>query len=266
MQVLTDTITNTPVHTATTRTYPRMAFCSAITPAMPEHYEHLRQAGIETVNVCLHLSGYSYYKFATIHTQLARQAGMVTHAFMVTDLKNPVDDVIAFTQRYDALAYDSSTKVTLWITSNQYVKDREERIAKMINLLSNYIQRTNIDIAVYKRDIDAKMYDLGKLPKMINLTVINCSEASSGVSEAGTWVYTTDFCGEAQAIAYDFYGFYTDASGYQMSLIDTDYVVQPGDTWYSIARRHGMPIIDLLAMNRAVEDDKLFEGQVVRIA
>lgn len=101
---------------------------------------------------------------------------------------------------------------------------------------------------------------------MINLTVINCFSSSSGISDAGTWAYTTDFCGETQAIAYDFYGFYTDSSGYQMSLIDTDYVVQPGDSWYSIARRHGMPIIDLLAMNRAVEDDKLYEGQIVRIA
>lgn len=266
MQTLTNIDIKNPTHTTTTGTYPKLAFCSAITPATPEHYKHLQQAGIRTVNVCLHLSGYSYYKFATIHTQLARQAGMVTHAFMVTDLKNPVDDVVAFTQRYNALAYDSGTKVTIWVTSNKYVQDREERIAKMINLLSNYIKRSNIDITVYKRDIDAKMYDLGKLPKMINLTVINVSASFSGVSEAGTWVYTTDFCGETQAIAYDFYGFYTDNSGYQMSLIDTDYVVQRGDTWYSIARRHGMPIVDLLAMNRAVEDDKLFEGQIVRIA
>lgn len=82
MQTLTNTDIKNPTHTATTGTYPKLAFCSAITPATPEHYKHLQQAGIRTVNVCLHLSGYSYYKFATIHTQLARQAGMATHAFI----------------------------------------------------------------------------------------------------------------------------------------------------------------------------------------
>ena len=88
----------------------------------------------------------------------------------------------------------------------------------------------------------------------------------SGIAEAGTWVYTNDFEGEAQLLAYDFYGFYTDEAGYQLSLVDTDYAVQKGDTWHSIARRHGIPLEDLLALNRAEKDDKLFAGQVVRIA
>lgn len=71
---------------ATTKAYPKFAFCSAITPADSEYYARLKAAGIDTASICLHLSGYSHYKFATIHTNLARQAGMKTHAFMVTDL------------------------------------------------------------------------------------------------------------------------------------------------------------------------------------
>ncbi len=43
-------------------------------------------------------------------------------------------------------------------------------------------------------------------------------------------------------------------------------MAQPGDTWYSIARRHGMPVVDLLALNRAIAEDRIFAGQVVRIA
>jgi hypothetical protein len=60
----------------TTKAYPKFAFCSAITPADPEYYARLKAAGIDTASICLHLSGYSHYKFATIHTNLARQAGM----------------------------------------------------------------------------------------------------------------------------------------------------------------------------------------------
>jgi LysM repeat protein len=75
-----------------------------------------------------------------------------------------------------------------------------------------------------------------------------------------------DFCNEVQVLGYDYYGYYTDDAGYQLSLVDTDYVVQEGDTWYSISRRHGIPLNDLLALNRAIETERVFAGQVVRIA
>ncbi len=63
----------------------------------------------------------------------------------------------------------------------------------------------------------------------------------------------------------ELYGYYTD-DGYQLSLIDTEYVAQSGDSWYSISRRHGIPINDLLVLNRAMHTDRIYAGQVVRIA
>lgn len=185
---------------------------------------------------------------------------------MITDLCEPVSDVFAFTRRYNFLGYNSGTKITIWITANKYVTDREEKIVQIIDLLSNYHPRENIDVAFYKRDVDAGIYDLTKIPKMINLTIINCNATESGIFDAGTWVYTTEFRDTTQLLAYDYYGFYTDNSGYQLSLIDTDYVVQKGDTWHSIARRHGMPLNDLLALNRANKNEKIYAGQIVRIA
>ena len=254
-----------PYTGTTTQSYPKIAFCSAITPSTPEHYENLRKAGIDTVSVCLHLSGYNHYKFATIHTNLARRADMTTHAFMVSDLRDPMEDVQAFTKRFSQLGYSNGSKITIWVTSGRYVADREDRIVKTIELLSRYHSRENIDVAFYKRDLDAQVYDLSKLPKMLNLTVVNCGALSSGIDTAGTWIYTTDFCGITQALAYDYYGYYTDNGDYQLSLVDTDYVVQRGDTWISIARRHGIPVLDLLAMNRADASDRVFAGQIVRI-
>lgn len=155
--------------------------CSAITPSTPEHYENLRKAGIDTVSVCLHLSGYNHYKFATIHTNLARRADMTTHAFMVSDLRDPMEDVQAFTKRFSQLGYSNGSKITIWVTSGRYVADREDRIVKTIELLSRYHSRENIDVAFYKRDLDAQVYDLSKLPKMLNLTVVNCGALSSGI-------------------------------------------------------------------------------------
>lgn len=72
---------------------------------------------------------------------------------------------------------------------------------------------------------------------------------------------------DTQVLAYDYYGYYTDHSGYQLSLVDTDYIVQKGDTWLSISRRHGIPVNDLMSLNRLADiAENLFEGQVVRIA
>lgn len=265
------TATTTPPanpHTLTTENdYPKLAFCSAITPATPEHYEHLLKAGIDTVSICLHLSGRNYYKFATIHTSLARGAGLTTHAFMVTDLAEPMDDVMLFTKRYDQLGYTSGNKITIWLNSNEYIPNREERLAEIMDMLSNYHNRENIDVAFFKRDLDAGLYDFSKIPKLINLTIINCENnaTSSGVPVAGTWVHAADFAETVQYLAYDYYGYYT-GQGYQLSLVDTDYVVQPGDTWHSISRRHGIPLLDLLALNRATATDKIYAGQIVRIA
>lgn len=266
MNTSISTITPTTTSPGTiTESYPRIAFVSAITPATEEHYEYLKQAGINTVSVCLHLSDYNHYKFATIHTNLARKMGMTTHAFMVTDLYDVFNDVTAFTNRFIRLGYNTGCKITVWVNSDKYMQDREEKIIKIIDLLSNYHDREKIDVAFFKRDLDEGLCDLSKLPRMLNLTIINVGALSAGVDEAGTWVYASEFCDNVQVLAYDYYGFYTDG-GYQLSLVDTDYVVQLGDTWHSISRRHGIPIKDLLIMNRATENDRIFEGQVVRIA
>ena len=252
--------------TSTSQSYPRLAFCSAITPADPAHYLNLRKAGIDTASICLHVSGFEYYKFATIHTQLARKADLATHAFMITDLLDPFADVTTFFKRFNQLGYDSNAKITVWVNGDKYVADRESKIIEIIDLIAKCHNRENIDLAFFKRDIDDKLYDLSKMPQMINLTIINCEGTGAGIDTAGTWIYTMDFCNEVQVLGYDYYGYYTDDAGYQLSLVDTDYVVQEGDTWYSISRRHGIPLNDLLALNRAIETERVFAGQVVRIA
>lgn len=249
------------------RAYPQVAFCSAITPPTLEHYLGLKAAGIDTASVCLHLSGYNYYKFATLHTDLARQAGIVTHAYMHTDLYEPLEDVMSFTKRFSALGFTSDSKITVLVNADKYVTDREIKICEIMRILSKYHPEENIDLAFFKQDLDEGLYDLNEVPHMINLTVINCEPkaSSSGVEVAGTWIYTSSFNDTIQMLGYDYYGFYTEC-GYQLSLIDTDYTVQPGDTWRSISTRHGIPMIDLLHLNNAVLEDRIYAGQIIKIA
>lgn len=246
--------------------YPRLAFCSSLTPAKPEYYENLRKAGINAVSICMHASGREYFKYAVIHTNLARQAGLTTHAYMITDLCDPTTDVTTLAQRLAKLGYGSTTKVTILVNSDKYVKDRENKIIQIMDLMSNYHDRNSIDLAFFKRDLDDRLYDLDKLPRLINLTIINCTPNATnpGITTAGTWIYKAELENDVEVLAYDFYGYYT-SDGYQLSLVDTEYVAQLGDSWYSISRRHGMPITDLLALNRATADEKIFAGQVVRI-
>lgn len=250
-----------------TSNYPRVAFCSALTPATPEYYQSLKNAGINTVSVCLDISGYNYYKFASMHTKLAREAGMVTHAFMLTDLTDPTGDVTSFTQRFTTLQFPTEAKITILVNSDQYVEERESKILKMMNILSKYHAREYIDLAFFKKDIDEELYNLRELPETINLTIINCTPhaTSSGIPITGTWIYTSSFCDQVQFVGYDFYSYYT-AGDYQLSLIDTTYTVQKGDSWHSISKRHGIPMLDLLHLNGAVLNDKIFEGQIIKIA
>lgn len=255
-----------PRMVTTNASYPRHAFSSALTPATMEHYEYLYKAGITTASICLHISHHNNYKFASLHTGIARASRLLTHAYMLTDLSDPIDDVIAFTRRFNQLGYHYSSKITIWCNSDQFITDPEDKIMKIIDLLSNYHDRNCIDVAFFKQDLDAGIYDLSKLPELLNLTISNCDADGAGIATAGTWIYTSNFSNTVQLLAYDYYGYYTDTVGYQLSLVDSNYVVQRGDTWISIAKRHGIPVVDLLAMNRAKIDERIYAGQVVKIA
>lgn len=246
------------------RHYPYLAFCAASTPTTPEHYEELKKRHINTISVCLHSSGFNYENAAEVHTYFAREAGMTVHTYLVTDLYDVVEDSIKFTLNFTKLSFSPRARITIVVNSDIYADEREKRIIKLINLLAKYHDRESIDLAFFKKTLDDGLYDLKKLPQRINLTIINTDERTSGVPQAGTWVYSVD-ASDVQFIAYDYRGYYT-GEGYQLSLLDTEYVVQPGDTWYSISQRHDIPLIDLLVINDAESDDAVYEGQVVKIA
>ena len=86
---------------------------------------------------------------------------------------------MTLTKRLAKLGYGATTKVTILVNSDKYVKDRESKIVQIMDLMSNYHDRSCIDLAFFKRDLDDHLYNLDKLPKMINLTIINCTPGAS---------------------------------------------------------------------------------------
>ena len=99
----------------------------------------------------------------------------------------------------------------------------------------------------------------------MNFTSFNEGKVNSGVDRAATWVYTGEFAGQVQPVGYDFYGFYTGENKYQLTLEDT-YRARPGDTWVTVATRHGIWLPKLLELNGAKYEDLVVPGQEIKLA
>ena len=96
-----------------------------------------------------------------------------------------------------------------------------------------------------------------------NLTIINSNNLNAGIARAGTWISTKDFDSDIQYLGYDYYGFYT-SQGYQMTL-EAEYIAQKGDTWVTIATRHGIWLPKLLELNKADYEDLVVPGQRIKV-
>lgn len=99
------------------------------------------------------------------------------------------------------------------------------------------------------------------------MTVSNPGQLDAGVATVGIWLYKNHFYGYLQLLGYDFYQFYTEEvmdREYQMDLIG-EYEALPGDSWLIIAKKHGMLLLDLLALNEADLGDRILPGERIRV-
>ena len=245
--------------------YPRVAWVSAITPSSEEHYQKLLNKDIKDLIVCLHISGFGKYKAGEYHTKFAREAGFYIHPCLATDLSSPALDVKYFFAAFVGLGYTNTSKITIRLLPNSKVKNKARQLERLINYLSCIVPTKNLGIAVDKKDIDNGKFKLEDIPTFLNFTSFNANSLNAGVDRAGTWIYRNELDGETQPIGYDFYGFYTGNTEYQLSL-DNTYIAQPGDTWVTIATRHGIWLPKLLKINRASYEDLVVPGQEIKLA
>lgn len=242
--------------------YPRIALATALTPGTPDHYQKLTKLGVKDMIICLAISHFDRYRAGEYQTLLAREAGMKTHACLITDLSEPFHDARHFFTAYQKLGYDLGTKVMILCQPTKHVKN-PKKLAELLGYISYFVAKEDIDVAFYKKDIDRGKFDLNDIPEYFNLTIINSNNLNAGIARAGTWISTKDFDSDIQYLGYDYYGFYTSQS-YQMTL-EAEYIAQKGDTWVTIATRHGIWLPKLLELNKADYEDLVVPGQRIKV-
>ncbi len=242
--------------------YPRIALATALTPGTPDHYQKLTKLGVKDMIICLAISHFDRYRAGEYQTLLAREAGMKTHACLITDLSEPFHDARHFFTAYQKLGYDLGTKVMILCQPTKHVKN-PKKLAELLGYISYFVAKEDIDVAFYKKDIDRGKFDLNDIPEYFNLTIINSNNLNAGIARAGTWISTKDFDSDIQYLGYDYYGFYT-SQGYQMTL-EAEYIAQKGDTWVTIATRHGIWLPKLLELNKADYEDLVVPGQRIKV-
>lgn len=242
--------------------YPRIALATALTPVTPDHYQKLTKLGVKDMIICLAISHFDRYRAGEYQTLLAREAGMKTHACLITDLSEPFHDARHFFTAYQKLGYDLGTKVMILCQPTKHVKN-PKKLAELLGYISYFVAKEDIDVAFYKKDIDRGKFDLNDIPEYFNLTIINSNNLNAGIARAGTWISTKDFDSDIQYLGYDYYGFYT-SQGYQMTL-EAEYIAQKGDTWVTIATRHGIWLPKLLELNKADYEDLVVPGQRIKV-
>lgn len=249
------------------KSYDRVAWCTELSPADQEFFEEMKADGIDTAVVCVHTTG-SPEPLGMEQTYTARGVGMNVHAFCMVDLVEPEMDALRFANRLKYLNYHDDCRLAIMPLPDVNLEAPEERIKIMFECLRKYRPGCAIDIVLTKDQLINGEIVFDLLPDDINLTIGNTGGLNAGIKEAGTWIYTAKFHGRLQLLAYDFYQYYTKANqfhGFQLGL-DNKYEARMGDSWWIIAKQHGLQVLDLLELNHADIADRIIPGQRIRIA
>ncbi|QNQ82908.1 LysM peptidoglycan-binding domain-containing protein (plasmid) [Lactobacillus sp. PV037] len=245
-------------------TYPKIAWTFSDTPSGPEKYQKLLKAGVKDLVVPISATK-GRLLAGSHHASLIRKAGLRLHPCIQTDLSSPIFDTKYFLEACFELHLKRTMKLTVKLVSNKEVKDKARRINQLVNYLAGIVPEENIGIAIDKKDLDSGEFKIEDLPPTLNVTSFNENKLNSGIEKAGTWIYTNTFEKEHLALGYDFYGFYTGEQEYQLSL-ESKYISQPGDTWVTIATRHGIWLPKLLQINNATYSTLIVPGQEIKLS
>lgn len=249
--------------------YRQVAWCTMLSPADESFFRDLKEHGVDAAIIPLRVTSPDMIDYHSLdQLQAARKAGMIVHVGLITNLSHPELDVTALKLQMELLHFKAGTqRIAIMPMADPAVSGQTDRLCRVITSLCSWCDIVDIDVCLKPQEIYDGIFDLGELPSEINLTIMNPTGRDAGVPTAGTWIYANRFMGELQFIAYDFYGYYTERPadrGYQLDLTG-EYEAQVGDSWWVIAKKYDMALIDLLALNEADIDDRIMPGQIIKV-
>lgn len=252
-----------------TTDYHQVAWCTMLSPASEDYFRELKEHGVEAAIIPLRVTSPKLTDYHSIaQLQAARKAGMRVHVGIITNLSYPELDVTALTLQLEILHFKAGTqRVAIMPMADPDTPGQTDRLCRVITSLCACFDVADIDVCLSPQEIYDGVFDLAELPEGINLTTMNPKGRDAGIPTAGTWIYENHFLGELQFLAYDFYGYYTERPaerGYQLDLTG-EYEAQIGDSWWVIAKKYDMDLIDLLALNEADVDDRVMPGQIIKV-
>ena len=86
--------------------------------------------------VCLHSSGLNAYKAGVIHTKAAKEAGMIAHAGLISDLTKPLEDARRFYNAYKKLNYTNNTRTSIFCMKTYAEINRKKRLEELLRYIA----------------------------------------------------------------------------------------------------------------------------------
>ena len=248
--------------------YPRVAWCTGLSPHNLEHFQALKEAGIAGVVVMMGTVGQPILPTSTSQVTFARGVGLPVHVSYQSDLEHPTRDAQRLVKQRQALGLGKRTRVCLVpCVDIPDAPDLAQRVESFWLEVAALGASSHTDLCTTVALYHANPR-LAALAERVNLVSDHQLKRDPGLPLAGTWLYTPHFELVHQTLAIDFLGNYCDpyrTYGCQLSL-EPVYVAQQGDTWPGIAYRQGLTLATLLRLNQAGAADFVRPGQRVRLA
>lgn len=197
----------------------------------------------------------------------ARKANMTIHTSYTDDLGYPTRAGKYLGNHIKGLCLPKTTRACLTLPPTLGpVADLADRVEQFCLAVATTGATRHTDLCLSPATLAANP-DLARLLVMFNTVSFAPQRKNPGIVMASTWVAKYHLANYKQYLAVDTLGYYQDpniTTGYQLTLGD-DYVAQTGDTWHTIAYKHGLTASTLAHANGAQLTDQVWPGQYIRL-
>lgn len=240
-----------------------IAWCNDDTTAENKDFADLAASGINVAVIDL-ASDPSHY---ACQVMAARKANMTIQTAYTDDLRYPTRAGKYLGNHIKGLCLPKTTRACLVLPLTLGpVDDLADRVEQFCLAVATTGATRHTDLCLSPATLAANP-DLERLLVMFNTVSFAPCRQNPGIVMASTWVAKHCVAEYQQYLAVDTLGYYQDSNittGYQLTFGD-EYVVQTGDTWHTIAYKHGLTASTLAHANGAQISDQIWPGQLIRL-